>query len=130
MPFAQFLLRENGSNTVGFALVAPILVGCFLAVSQFANLANVQVTLSAAAKSAAREASRYDGDANDAVAEAHRILSAQGISQIDSISVKNVSPIGQAVVRVEIKKKYQIPWLQYELTLSSVGQVVDEKKLN
>ncbi len=130
MRFAQFLRPEKGSNTVGFALVAPILTGSFLAVMQIANLVNVQVSLSAAAKSAAREASRFDGTFSDGLSEASRILDSQGISAVEKISVHRTSQGNLALIEVVIEKKYRVPWLNYEFKLSAAGKSLDEKSLN
>lgn len=129
MRFGQFLLRDRASNTVGFALVAPILVASFLALAQIANLANVQVTLATAARSAAREGSRYDGSIADAVRQANKVLSAQGIQDGTLVQVESTSLSGNQVTQVKITKKYRISWLNYDLVLISTGQSVDEKNL-
>lgn len=127
MPFGQFLRLDRGSNTIAFALIAPLLVGSFLAVSEIANLANVQITLSTAAKSAAREASRFDGSFNDGFAEADRVLQNQGITHIDFVQIQSVQLSDQRVIEVVLKKNYRISWLNYSLLLTAIGQSVDEK---
>ena len=127
MLFGQFLRLDRGSNTIAFALVAPLLVGSFLAVSEIANLANVQITLNTAANSAAREASRFDGRFNDGFAEVDRVLRNQGINQIDSVQIKNIQFSGQRIVEVALEKNYRISWLNYNLLLTATGQSVDEK---
>ncbi len=129
MRFVQYLLREKASNTIGFALVAPILIGCFLAVAQIANLANVQVTLESAAKSAAREGSRYDGTHRDAQVQANKVLAGQGLQDGALVEVRNVFFGDARLVEVTITKKYRISWLGYDLILTSVGKSVDEKVL-
>lgn len=129
MRFVQYLLREKASNTIGFALVAPILIGCFLAVAQIANLANVQVTLESAAKSAAREGSRYDGTHRDAQVQANKVLAGQGLQDGALVEVRNVFFGDARLVVVTITKKYRISWLGYDLILTSVGKSVDEKVL-
>ena len=127
MLFGQFLRLDRGSNTIAFALVAPLLVGSFLAVSEIANLANVQITLNTAANSAAREASRFDGRFNDGFAEVDRVLRNQGINQIDSVQIKNIQLSSQRIVEVALEKNYRISWLNYNLLLTATGQSVDEK---
>lgn len=129
MRFVQYLLREKASNTIGFALVAPILIGCFLAVAQIANLANVQVSLESAAKSAAREGSRYDGTHRDAQVQANKVLAGQGLQDGALVEVRNVFFGDARLVEVTITKKYRISWLGYDLILTSVGKSVDEKVL-
>ncbi len=129
MRFVQYLLREKASNTIGFALVAPILIGCFLAVAQIANLSNVQVTLESAAKSAAREGSRYDGTHRDAQVQANKVLAGQGLQDGALVEVRNVFFGDARLVEVTITKKYRISWLGYDLILTSVGKSVDEKVL-
>ncbi len=129
MRFVQYLLREKASNTISFALVAPILIGCFLAVAQIANLANVQVTLESAAKSAAREGSRYDGTHRDAQVQANKVLAGQGLQDGALVEVRNVFFGDARLVEVTITKKYRISWLGYDLILTSVGKSVDEKVL-
>lgn len=127
MRFGQFRRLDRGSNTIAFALVAPLLVGSFLAVSEIANLANVQITLSTATKSAAREASRFDGSFNDGFVEVDRVLQNQGISQIDTVQIQNIQVSGQRVVEVVLEKNYRISWLNYNLLLTATGKSVDEK---
>lgn len=127
MQFGQFRRLDRGPNTIAFTLVAPLLVGSFLAVSEIANLANVQITLSTAAKSAAREASRFDGSFNDGFVEVDRVLQNQGISQIDTVQIQNIQVSGQRVVEVVLEKNYRISWLNYNLLLTATGKSVDEK---
>lgn len=129
MRFDLFRHLDRGSNTIGFALVAPILVGSFLAVSEIANLANLQITLSTAAKSAAREASRFDGSINDGFEELDRVLTNQGITNLQSVQIKNVELSGQRLIEVVVRKNYRISWLNYNLQLIAVGQSIDEKSL-
>ncbi|MEN9741207.1 MAG: hypothetical protein RIR66_163 [Actinomycetota bacterium] len=127
MQFIQFLRRDLGSNTVGFALVSPLLVGAFLSVSQIANLVNVQTVMHAAVKSGAREAGRYDATLNDGVQETKAILASHGITEITQISALHRLISGKQIVEIAITKKYQIPWLNYSLELTATGQAIDEK---
>lgn len=127
MQFIQFLRRDLGSNTVGFVLVAPLLVGAFLSVSQIANLVNVQTVMHAAAKSGAREAGRYNATLNDGVQETKDILASHGITEITDISALYKLVSGKQIVEIAITKKYQIPWLNYTLELTATGQTIDEK---
>ena len=127
MQFIQFLRRDLGSNTVRFALVAPLLVGAFLSVSQIANLVNVQTVMHAAVKSGAREAGLYDATLNDGVQETKDILASHGISEITDISAVHKLVSGKQMVEIVITKNYQIPWLNYTLELKVTGQAIDEK---
>lgn len=129
MRFGQFLRLDRGSNTVGFALVAPLLVACFLAVTQIANVANVKTVVTAATKAGAREASRFDATLDDGINEANRILSNHGISEIDQVEVKRIHISGVNFVEVTVTKNYLIPWLDLTIPLHSIGRSVDEKFL-
>lgn len=129
MRFAQFQLRDQGSNTVGFALIAPLLVGVFLAVVQIANLLNVQITLIAAANSGARAASAFDAALMEGTAEAIQRLANQGIVDYESVITRRTSQNGIAFVEVKITKNYQIPWVGVKLNLLALGKSVDEKSL-
>ena len=127
MQFIQFLRRDLGSNTVGFALVAPLLVGAFLSVSQIANVVNVQTVMHAAVKSGAREAGRYNATLNDGIQETKDILASHGITELYDIAAINKSISGRQIVEIVIRKKYQIPWLNYSIELTARGQAIDEK---
>lgn len=127
MQFIQFLRRDLGSNTVGFALVAPLLVGAFLSVSQIANVVNVQTVMHAAVKSGAREAGRYNATLNDGIQETKDILASHGITEITDISAVHKLVSGRQIVEIVIRKKYQIPWLNYSIELTARGQAIDEK---
>lgn len=129
MRFAQFQRRDQGSNTVGFALIAPLLVGVFLAVVQIANLLNVQTTLIAAANSGARVASTFDATLMDGTAEAIQRLASQGIVDYESVITRRTSQNGITFVEVKITKNYQIPWVGVGLNLLALGKSVDEKSL-
>lgn len=129
MRFVQFLHLDRGSNTVGFALVAPLLIGSFLAVSQIANAVNVQTVLNAAAKSGARQASRYDAALIDGQATSLKILSSHGIHQIDQLNVVRKKLDGVTVIEVSLSKNYRIPWLGFEFPLTASGISIDEKYL-
>lgn len=127
MQFIQYLRRDLGSNTVGFALVAPLLIGAFLAVSQIANVVNVQTVMHAAAKSGAREASRYDATLNDGVTKAESILAAHGITKIKQLRIFNRTLSGQNVIEISLTKDYRVPWLNFSFELTAIGQSLDEK---
>ena len=127
MQFAASLRHDRGSNTVAFALVAPLIISVFLAVVQIANLVNLQTVISAAAKTSARTASRFDATNYDGITTAEEILFAHGISKIDSILVSKKIINGIYVVEVEIKKTVVLPWLNYAIRLESTGRSVDEK---
>lgn len=129
MQFIQYLHRDSGSNTVSFALVAPLLIGTFLAVSQIANVVNVQTVMHAAAKSGAREASRYDATLNDGVIKAESILAAHGINKIKQLRVFNRTLRGQNVIEVSLTKDYRVPWLNYSFEITAIGQALDEKSM-
>jgi len=129
MQFVQFQRHDQGSSIVGFALVAPILVGVFLAVLQIANLVNVQTTLNVAAVSGARVASTFDGTLTDGIFESRSRLEKQGITQVEAINVTRKNLSGVTFVEIEILKNYQISWLQTSLSLRAVGRSVDEKSL-
>lgn len=129
MQFIQYLRRDLGSNTVGFALVAPLLIGAFLAVSQIANVVNVQTVMNAAAKSGAREASRYDATLNDGVTKAESILAAHGINDIKELKIFDRTLSGHHVIEVSLTKDYRIPWLNYSFELTALGQSLDEKSM-
>jgi hypothetical protein len=129
MQFVQYQRHDQGSSIVGFALVAPILVGVFLAVLQIANLVNVQTTLNVAAVSGARVASTFDGTLTDGIFESRSRLEKQGITQVEAINVTRKNLSGVTFVEIEILKNYQISWLQTSLSLRAVGRSVDEKSL-
>ncbi len=129
MQFIQYLRREAGSHTVGFALVAPLLVGAFLAVSQIANVVNVQTVMHAAAISGAREAGRYDASIVDGATKAKSILANHGITEFDQLTVINKKLSGQEIIEISITKNYRIPWLDFSIKLTAVGQSLNEKYL-
>jgi hypothetical protein len=129
MQFAQFQRHEQGSSIVGFALVAPILVGIFLVVLQIANLVNVQTTLNVAAVSGARVASTFDGTLGEGIFESRSRLERQGITQVEAINATKKNLSGVTFVEIEILKNYQISWLQTNLSLRAIGRSVDEKSL-
>lgn len=118
---------DKGSNAVGFALVAPILVGVFLAISQIANLINVQIVMMAAAKTGARQASRYDASLNDGLISANNILSQHGFAKIKNATISRANLNGIWFVELEISKDFSIPWLNYVIELNATGRSVDEK---
>lgn len=129
MRFAQFLRLDRGSNTVGFALIVPLLTSCFFAVIQIANLVNVQTTLSAVAKSAAREASRFDASLGDGNSKAAELLKLSGVTDHGLLNTYREQLNGITYVRVDISKTYEIPWLGWQLELFASGRSVDEKSL-
>jgi Flp pilus assembly pilin Flp len=127
MQFDQFRHLDEGSNAVGFALIAPLIIGVFLATLQIANLVNVQTTLNSAANAGARVASRYDGNLSDGLKEANEKLANQGIAQFSEIRIDRVLINGISFIEIRINKEFEVPWIGYSIMLNSVGRSVEEK---
>ena len=110
---------ENGQATVEFALVLPFLFLFSLSVVQVGSIANDQLALGHAARSAARAISL--GDVTD-----------QSASQIATNAVDNTITLNNVRIDIELGDKFAQVALSYTRTINIpiIGRLMNEVTLH
>jgi Flp pilus assembly protein TadG len=103
--------RERGAVAVEFALVLPIFLLLVLGIFEFGRAFNIQVSLSEAAREAARYAAIHQSDSTYTVGAAQ----AAGVAAAPSVDLDpgdiTVSSSGTSPCNVVVTISYNTPWM-------------------
>ena len=121
---------DIGSGVVGFVLVAPLLVGVFIAVGQISMIVADKSVLNSAATIGARAASAADATNLAGYRAATTVLASRGINFQDArISVSNQRIAGIDYVQVTVVRDIEIQIINKAISLSATSRSVDERTL-
>lgn len=102
---------QSGAVAVEFALVLPIFLVLVLGIFEFGRAFNIQISLSEAAREAARYAAIHQSDAGYSVAAAQ----AAGVAAAPSVALKPgdvaVVSSGSTPCNVTVTVSYSTPWM-------------------
>jgi len=102
---------QSGAVAVEFALVLPIFLVLVLGIFEFGRAFNIQISLSEAAREAARYAAIHQSDAGYSVAAAQ----AAGVAAAPSVNLKPgdvaVVSSGSTPCNVTVTISYSTPWM-------------------
>jgi Flp pilus assembly protein TadG len=121
---------ENGSQIVGFALVAPLLVTLALMMMQIVGIVVCKSSLTVATKQAAHLAAMRGSSSNQVLATAKKYWAPDGFSPCgNTTSVKRTQSLGISFVVVRVQQCLEIPILSRRINLISTARELDEGKL-
>ena len=121
---------ENGSQIVGFALVAPLLVTLALMMMQIVGIVVCKASLTVATKQAAHLAAMRGSSSNQVLAATKKYWAPDGFSSCgDTASVKRTQSLGISFVVVRVQQCLEIPILSRRINLISTARELDEGKL-
>ncbi|MCX6404659.1 MAG: pilus assembly protein [Actinobacteria bacterium] len=124
------LASEKGSQVVGFALVAPLLITLALVVMQIVGIVICKVSLTTATKQAAHLASLKGSSSNQVLLAAQNYWAPDGFSSCGhSTSTKRTQSSGISFVVVRVEQCLEVPFLNRQVNLISTARELDEGKL-
>ncbi len=103
--------NQSGAVAVEFALVLPIFLVLVLGIFEFGRAFNIQISLSEAAREAARYAAIHQSDSTYTVGAAQ----AAGVAAAPSVDLDpgdiSISSSGTSPCNVEVNIAYSTPWM-------------------
>lgn len=103
--------KEHGAVAVEFALILPIFLMLVLGIFEFGRAFNIQVSLSEAAREAARYAAIHQSEATYSVGAAQ----AAGVAAAPSVDLApgdiTVATTGSTPCNVQVTVSYSTPWM-------------------
>ncbi|MGR0158900.1 TadE/TadG family type IV pilus assembly protein [Paenarthrobacter nitroguajacolicus] len=103
--------RERGAVAVEFALVLPIFLLLVLGIFEFGRAFNIQISLSEAAREAARYAAIHQSESGYSVGDAQ----ASGVAAAPSVDLDpgdiTITSSGTSPCNVEVTISYSTPWM-------------------
>ncbi|UKA48705.1 pilus assembly protein [Arthrobacter sp. FW305-123] len=102
---------QSGAVAVEFALVLPIFLVLVLGIFEFGRAFNIQISLSEAAREAARYAAIHQSESGYAVGDAQ----AAGVAAAPSVDLDpgdiTITSSGTSPCNVEVSIAYNTPWM-------------------
>ncbi|VXC72270.1 putative TadZ/CpaE, associated with Flp pilus assembly [Arthrobacter sp. 9V] len=102
---------QSGAVAVEFALVLPIFLVLVLGIFEFGRAFNIQISLSEAAREAARYAAIHQSESGYAVGDAQ----AAGVAAAPSVDLDpgdiSIASTGTSPCNVEVNIAYSTPWM-------------------
>ncbi|NHW45480.1 pilus assembly protein [Paenarthrobacter sp. MSM-2-10-13] len=103
--------NQSGAVAVEFALVLPIFLVLVLGIFEFGRAFNIQISLSEAAREAARYAAIHQSDSTYTVGDAQ----AAGVAAAPSVDLDPgdiaITSTGTTPCNVEVNISYSTPWM-------------------
>lgn len=123
------LRRDRGSAVIGFALVAPLVVGVFIVVIQIGSVLADRATLSLAAQSGVRVASTLDGTNTQGRAKALSVLHSRGMDANAVVRFQDERRGTMHYVVCTAVSHRHIAWLNREVSFTVKARAIDERLL-
>jgi len=121
---------ENGSQIVGFALVAPLLVTLALMMMQIVGIVVCKASLTVATKQAAHLAAMRGSSSNQVFAATKKYWAPDGFRSCGhSTTTKRTQSLGISFVVVRVQQCLEIPMFNRHLFIISTARELDEGKL-
>jgi len=121
---------ENGSQVVGFALVAPLLITLALMMMQIVVLVVCKVSLTVATKQAVHLAAMKGSTSNQVLVAAQKYWTPDGFRSCGhSTTTKRTQSSGISFVVVRMQQCLEIPMFNRHLFIISTARELDEGKL-
>ncbi len=126
----KVLRAVDGNATLGFAMVAPLVVAVFIAVLQLVAITREQAALAAIAHDASRVASVFNGTPSHGVSAARAKLGSSTVTRARAtIKIQRVTNGGVHYVQTTISENYRIAWLAKSVMLNASVRSIDEGAL-
>ncbi len=124
------LADDRGNATLGFALVAPLLVISFIAILQIVMVTRERTVLAGASRMAVRVASAANATTSMGVKSARDVLGTEPGSRAHaSITVLRTTSGGVHYVQAIVSEPYAVTWLSRSVTLTATVRAIDESAL-
>lgn len=120
----------DGNATLGFVLVAPLVVAVFIVVLQLVAITREQAALTAIAHDASRIASVSGGQLSHGMNVAHKKLgSSSVVRERANVKVQRLTYGGVNYVQTTVSESYPLTWFAKSVTLTTSVRSVDESAL-
>lgn len=121
---------DEGSEIVGFVLVAPLVVAFFIGIGQIAMLVADKGVLNSAAVIGARTASAADATTTEGRSAVLNVLASRGSGfKPESITFAQIEDQGLTYVSVSVTRRIVIPFLGREFLMTGRARAIDEASL-
>jgi len=121
---------ERGSQIVGFALVAPLIIYVAIAAMQLTAIAVDKVTVATAAHTAARTYGTRGGSEHLARVSADRYLKTNGLTSCgNAFAFKRSKVSGTHLVEVRVTQCLRLSAFNRTVQLVSIARSIDESRL-
>lgn len=108
---SSFAKNQSGAVAVEFALVLPIFLVLVLGIFEFGRAFNIQISLSEAAREAARYAAIHQSDSTYSVGDAQAAaVAAAPTVDLDPGDI-SITSSGTSPCNVEVNISYNTPWM-------------------